>query len=106
MELKIVRVKKRPLTCRTCETDFFGYSESEKSAVTLYDCDDCSAIFSLSKTESVADHIKGKSCPDCDAPLDETLVEKTQAGICPMCEDQDYYGKGESEDVELETYAL
>ncbi|MDF7824865.1 hypothetical protein P4B35_12645 [Pontiellaceae bacterium B12227] len=106
MELKNVFVKKKSLTCRTCETEFYGYTESEKDSVTLYECEDCTAIFSLPKGQSVDEHVKGKSCPDCAAPLEETLVEKTQAGSCPMCEDRDYYGTGEAEDVELETYAL
>ena len=29
-------------------------------------------------------------------------LKKTQAGMCPMCEDRDYYGDGAAEDVELE----
>lgn len=106
MELKMVQVKKRELTCRTCETEFFGYTESEEAAVALYECDDCSAIFSLAKGQSMEEHMQGKRCPDCAAPLEETLVEKTQAGSCPMCEDRDYYGSGEAETVDLETYAL
>jgi Zn finger protein HypA/HybF involved in hydrogenase expression len=106
MEFTTVRVNRKELTCRTCETDFFGYSESEAESVTLYECDDCTAIFSLAKGQSVADRIRGKHCPDCDAPLEESLVEKTQAGICPMCEDRDYYGNGNMEEVELETYSL
>ncbi|MDF7798215.1 hypothetical protein P4C99_01975 [Pontiellaceae bacterium B1224] len=107
MELKNVRVKKRFLTCRTCETEFFGYSEaSGEDADKLFECDDCGAIFSLARGQSVDDHIKGIYCPDCDAPLEESLVEKTSAGICPMCEDRDYYGTGEAEETELETYRL
>lgn len=106
MELKTVRVNRRSLTCRNCETEFFGYSESEEDSVVLYECDDCTAIFSLPKGQSMDEHAKGQYCPDCDASLGETLVEKTQAGICPMCEGRDYYGSGDTEVVELETYAL
>ena len=106
MELKFVRVIKRTLTCRNCEIDFFGYSEAEESAVALYECDDCSAIFSLPKGQLLESHVQGQFCPDCDAVLADVLVEKTQAGYCPMCEGIDYYGSGDPEEVELETYAL
>ena len=107
MELKNVRVKKRSLTCRTCETEFFGYTDAEGAeSDKLFECDDCGAIFSLSKGQSPDEYMTGKCCPDCAAPLEESLVEKTSAGICPMCEDRDYYGTGEAEDVELETYRL
>ena len=112
MELKMVRVKKRSLTCRTCETEFFGYTEAKAEEghqpPNLFECDDCGAIFSISaeESEAVAERIQGKTCPDCVAPLEETLVEKTQAGSCPMCEDRDYYGTGDSEDVDLESYCL
>lgn len=107
MELRNIPVKKRSLTCRTCETEFFGYSESAGAdAARLFECDDCGAIFSLPRGQSVDEHIRGVFCPDCDAPLEESLVEKTSAGTCPMCEDRDYYGTGETEEVELETYSL
>jgi uncharacterized paraquat-inducible protein A len=107
MDLTTVRVNKKTLTCRTCETDFFGYSETQDGP-RLFECEDCSAIFSLPRDQyaSLDDRIKGKYCPDCDAPLEESLVEKTQAGTCPMCEDRDYYGSGETVETELETYSL
>lgn len=108
MELKTVRVKQRELTCRTCETEFFGYSEVRDTGALLYECNECTAIFSLDRDDErpVEDIVKGKVCPDCGAPLSESLEEKTQAGICPMCEDRDYYGGGEPKEVELETFAL
>ena len=109
MELKTVQVKKRTLTCRTCETEFFGYTDAEGAeSDKLFECDDCGAIFSIpqDQSNSVEERIQGKGCPDCDAPLEESLVEKTQAGSCPMCEDRDYYGTGDAEEVDLETYSL
>lgn len=98
---------KKELTCRTCETEFFGYSQINGGAL-LYDCMDCGAIFALDFNDDrpMEEIVKNKSCPDCDAPLAETLEEKTQAGSCPMCEDRDYYGSGDPEEVDLEIYAL
>ncbi|VGO14460.1 hypothetical protein PDESU_03022 [Pontiella desulfatans] len=110
MEIKNVRVRKRELTCRNCDTEFFGYTgiQEDADADKLYECNDCGAIFSLplGDVPALEERIEGKCCPDCDAPLEETLEEKTQAGVCPMCEDRDYYGSGESEEVQLETFRL
>ncbi|WP_372845699.1 hypothetical protein [Pontiella sp.] len=106
MQIKTVRVQKRALTCNSCEVDFFGYSEVRDSEVKLYECTDCGAIFSLANGASLEEGMQGKFCPDCNAPLEETLEEKTAAGICPMCEGRDYYGSGAAEEVELETYCL
>ena len=109
MNLKTVRVRQRELTCNTCDTEFIGYSEADhEDAVLLYECDECGAIFSLSNDDMrpLEDIVNDRHCPDCDAPLAETLGEKTHAGICPMCEDRDYRGSGASEEVDLETYEL
>ncbi len=106
MELKTVRVHKRALTCRSCEIDFFGYSAAADSEVKLYECADCGALFSLPNGASLEQGMQGKRCPDCNAPLAETLEEKTAAGFCPMCEGRDYYGSGEPEPTDLETYSL
>jgi DNA-directed RNA polymerase subunit RPC12/RpoP len=106
MELKTVRVKQRALTCRTCEIDFFGYSETADSEIKLYECADCGTLFALPNGVSLEAAIKGAFCPDCNAPLEESLEEKTAAGTCPMCEGQDYYGSGDPEEVELEIYGL
>lgn len=104
MELKTVRVNKRELVCRNCETEFFGYTAPSDAAFTLYECSACSAIFSLAEGSTL--DLGDQPCPDCDEFLEDTLQEKTQAGICPMCEDRDYYGTGNVEKAELETYAL
>jgi Zn-finger nucleic acid-binding protein len=106
MELKTVRVQKRALTCNSCDVDFYGYSEAQDSEVKLYECTDCGAIFSLANGALLEQCMQGKFCPDCNAPLADTLEEKTAAGICPMCEGRDYYGSGEAEEIELETYWL
>jgi len=110
MEIKSVRVMKKMLICKNCDTEFFGYSEVPEEPK-LFECNECSAIFSLESAAyqgpaALEKQIQGKCCPDCDAPLEEVLEEKTQAGSCPMCEDRDYYGTGEPEEVQLETYSL
>jgi len=104
MELKTVRVNKRELVCRNCETEFFGYTALPDSDFTLYECSACSAIFS--RTTGSALDLGDQPCPDCDEFLEDTLQEKMKAGICPMCEDRDYYGTGNVEEVDLETFAL
>lgn len=108
MELVTVRVKQRELICNTCETEFFGYSEVRETGALLYECNECTAIFSLNRDDErpFEEIVRGKFCPDCNAPLAESLEEKENAGICPMCEDRDYHGAGEAKEIDLETYAL
>lgn len=108
MELVTIRVIQRELICNTCETEFFGYSEVRDTGALLYECNECTAIFSLGRDDErpMEDLVKDRFCPDCNAPLAECLEEKSQAGICPMCEDRDYHGGGDPKEVDLETFAL
>ena len=109
MEIQTLLVEKKELTCQSCDIDFFGYSErpneGNNDAPSLYECGECNALFSLSNAP-FEEQTHEKFCPDCDAPLEETLEQRDPTGNCPMCGDRNFHGNIQSEDVEVETYRL
>lgn len=109
MEIESILVKRKALTCQSCEIDFFGYSETgdenDDSPTKLFECGECNALFSLAEGD-VEEHIHEQFCPDCDSPLDETLEHRNPTGNCPMCGDRNFHGQLDSDEVQVETYRL
>lgn len=103
------------MKCETCRIDFDAYIEAPDEgfgyAAQLYECNKCHCIFSHSIQDeqylgSLQEKIKGMSCPECKAALEETLTKTNIVGVCPNCGKRNAKRSGETAETYIEVFQI
>lgn len=103
------------MQCEDCRIDFDAYIEAPDEgfgyAAKLYECNKCYCIFSHSIEDeqylgTPQEKIKGKLCPECKAPLQETLEKSKIVGVCSNCGKHKAKPTKETVETYIEAYQI